>query len=220
MGVNRVMISATQCAAFAGLASKDIVLGVAVEAKHGSLFASYLCNLQRGPTAVRDMIVADLRRFREIGALQRAADILLVLRLFLTEYPEARCRRDRNSLRDIGAWNVRDASTDGSASDASCYAHSTAHGAVLVDLPSRLPLGHCRRSRPGRSGLLVGLVPDLRPDRQARRPRLDAHPLLSECPSGLEGIRPAPPLHSGFSSRKRGPRVFEVRRDASLPENE
>jgi hypothetical protein len=81
------MISVTQCAAFAGLASDELILGVAPSVKHRSLLSSYLLNLELGklgPIAVRDMIVADMRRFRELGALQRAADLLLVLRLFLT----------------------------------------------------------------------------------------------------------------------------------------
>jgi hypothetical protein len=39
------------------------------------------------------MIIADLRRFHELGARQYTADLLLVLRLFLTEYPSARCTK-------------------------------------------------------------------------------------------------------------------------------
>jgi hypothetical protein len=39
------------------------------------------------------MIIADLRRFHELGARQYTADLLLVLRLFLTDYPSARCTK-------------------------------------------------------------------------------------------------------------------------------
>ncbi len=85
------MISLAQCAAFAGLRRDEIVLGVTPSVVHDSLLASYLLNLRRGPTAVRDIIVGDLRRFRELGALQRTADLFFVLRVFLTRYPEARC---------------------------------------------------------------------------------------------------------------------------------
>ncbi len=85
------MISLAQCAAFAGLASDEILLGVTPSSKHCSLLSSYTLNLKRGPVAVREMIVADLRRFRELGAMQRAADLLFVLRVFLTQYPGARC---------------------------------------------------------------------------------------------------------------------------------
>ncbi len=84
------MISLAQCAAFAGLASDEIVLGVTPSSKHCSLLTGYTLNLRRGPVAVREMIVADLRRFRELGAMQRAADLLFVLRVFLTQYPGAR----------------------------------------------------------------------------------------------------------------------------------
>jgi hypothetical protein len=91
------MITVTQCAAFAGLASDELILGVTPSAKHRLLLLSYLLNLDRGPMAVRDMIIADLRRFRELGALQPTADLLLVLRFFLTDYPDARCVQKRNS---------------------------------------------------------------------------------------------------------------------------
>lgn len=97
------MISVAQCAALAGLDSHDMVLGVTLSAKHQSLLSSYLFNLERGRMAVRDMIVADMRRFRELGALQRAADLLLVLRLFLTNYPDAsRFQRRKGELRANG----------------------------------------------------------------------------------------------------------------------
>jgi len=91
------MITVTQCAAFAGLASDELIVGVSPSAKHRSLLSSYILNLERGPMAVREMIIADLRRFHELGAWQHAADLLLVLRLFLTDYREARCVRESNS---------------------------------------------------------------------------------------------------------------------------
>jgi hypothetical protein len=58
--------------------------------KHKSLLLSYVFNLKRGPSAVREMIVADIRLAIDLGASKRAADLLLVLRAFLSEYPEAR----------------------------------------------------------------------------------------------------------------------------------
>jgi hypothetical protein len=45
--------------------------------------------LWRGTDAVRELIVANIRTALDIGALTRAADNLLALRLFLTEFPEA-----------------------------------------------------------------------------------------------------------------------------------
>ena len=84
-----MMITVTQCAAVADLAANEMFLGVTPSAKHHSLLSSYLLNLGRGPAAVRDMIVADLRCCLDLGASQRAADLLVVLRLFLAEHPDA-----------------------------------------------------------------------------------------------------------------------------------
>lgn len=85
-----MMISVSQCAAYAELASSELFIGMPPSAKHHSLLASYLFNLKRGSIAVRNMICADLRASLDLGAHQRAADILLVLRLFLSKYPAAR----------------------------------------------------------------------------------------------------------------------------------
>jgi len=72
-----------------GLGSNEAMLSVAPCAKHNSLLLSYLFNLKRGLAFVRDMIIADLRSSIDIGAMQQAADPLVVLRLFISEYPEA-----------------------------------------------------------------------------------------------------------------------------------
>ncbi|MFZ3179721.1 MAG: hypothetical protein WBO09_15310 [Methylocystis silviterrae] len=84
------MISVTQCAEFSGLAPNEMILGVTPSSRHHSLFASYLLNKERSPAAIRDMIISDLRSFLDLGAAQRAADLLIVLRLFLSDYPQAR----------------------------------------------------------------------------------------------------------------------------------
>jgi hypothetical protein len=59
-------------------------------AKHCRLFSGYLLNLERGPVAVREMIVGDIGRFRDLGARQLASDLSLVLNCFLADFPEAR----------------------------------------------------------------------------------------------------------------------------------
>ncbi|CAN3992353.1 hypothetical protein MCBRY_003179 [Methylocystis bryophila] len=56
---------------------------------HQALLSSYLLNLWRGPEAVRKLIVADIRLWIELGAPERAADLFLVLRQYLTDFPEA-----------------------------------------------------------------------------------------------------------------------------------
>jgi len=83
------MIALQQLPAVAGLAANEMVLGVAPSARHVGLLSSYLFNVERGPGAVRDMIVADLRRFLDLGARREAADRLIVLRRFLSEHPQA-----------------------------------------------------------------------------------------------------------------------------------
>ena len=85
------MITVRQCADYAGLAPSEMLLGTPPSNRHLSLLASYLLNLWRGEVAVRKIILADLRAFIDLGALEQAADLLLVLRIFLTRYPEARC---------------------------------------------------------------------------------------------------------------------------------
>lgn len=84
------MITLAQCAAFSGLASHEMILGAVPSTKHHTLLSSYLLSLHRGAAAVREMIVSDLRGFLDLGAIHRAADLLVVLRLFLFDCPEAR----------------------------------------------------------------------------------------------------------------------------------
>ena len=84
------MITVEQCAEFAGLASHEMVLGATPSAKHRVLLSSYVLNLWRGPKTVRKMIVADIRLWLDLGRPDYAADFLVVLRQFLSDYPEAR----------------------------------------------------------------------------------------------------------------------------------
>lgn len=78
-------ITMAQCAALSGLGSNEMVLGVTPTAMHDSLHASYLLHPGRGWEAVRDMIVADIRASLDVGASKQAADLLIVLRRFLSE---------------------------------------------------------------------------------------------------------------------------------------
>jgi hypothetical protein len=84
------MITVEQCAELAGLAANEVVLGATPSAKHRVLFSSYLLNLWRGPKTLRKMIVADIRLWLDLGRPDYAADFLIVLRQFLSDYPEAR----------------------------------------------------------------------------------------------------------------------------------
>ena len=64
-------------------------LGAAPSARHHSPLSSYRLNLWRGPKVVCGLIVSDIRTILDLGASRRAADLLLVLREFLSDYPEA-----------------------------------------------------------------------------------------------------------------------------------
>jgi hypothetical protein len=100
------MITVEQCGEFAGLASHEMVLGAIPSAKHRVLLASYVLNLWRGPKAVREMIVADIRLWLDLARPDYAADFLVVLRQFLSDYPEARLEHrssravEKNKRRD------------------------------------------------------------------------------------------------------------------------
>jgi hypothetical protein len=90
------VLTLAQCAAFARITSDEMLSGSPLCPKHYWLLSSYLLNLDKGPALVRDMIVADFRAFLDLGALQRAADLLMVLRCFLSDYPEARYISDEH----------------------------------------------------------------------------------------------------------------------------
>ena len=87
------MVTLADCAEFTGLDSSEIFVSSGISPKHKSLLLSYVLNLNHGPGAVREMIVADIRAAIDLGATERAADLLLILRVFLFEHPEARMTR-------------------------------------------------------------------------------------------------------------------------------
>ncbi len=150
------MISATQCAGFAGLASNEMILGVTPSAKHRSLLSSYLLNLERGPVAVREMIIADLRRFRELGALQPSADLLLVLRLFLTDHPEARCVQKRDEPWKKSETRACDESGGGGERIEAATQRARLSGGAVRDFKGRLCLRRGNmRLRTTRKGCVV-----------------------------------------------------------------
>ena len=82
------MITIRQCAEFAGLSPDELILGVHPCARHHALLASYLLNMHRGAAAVGKMIACDLRSYLDLGAERYAADLVVVLRLFLAESDE------------------------------------------------------------------------------------------------------------------------------------
>ncbi len=82
------MLSVNEFSAASGLPSGELILGVTPSTKHRVLLSSYLLNLWRGPEVVRDMLLADFFAAVDLGATAHAADVLLVLRQFLGDFPE------------------------------------------------------------------------------------------------------------------------------------
>jgi len=72
-----------------GLSPEEMIVGVTETAIHRAVLASYVSNLWRGSEVVRDLMVADIRTALDLGVAERAADLLVVLRLFLSAHPEA-----------------------------------------------------------------------------------------------------------------------------------
>jgi len=102
------MVTLAHCAEFTGLDSSELFVSSGFSPKQKSLLLSYVLNLNHGPGAVREMIVADIRAAIDLGATERAADLLLVLRVFLYEHPEARMtRRPRLSERGRSCGDFR-----------------------------------------------------------------------------------------------------------------
>ena len=85
------MISQEECAKYAGITPGKLPSAVIASAKHWSLLESYRLNLWRGERAVCKMILGDFWRFVELGAESHAADLFLVLRLFLTRSASPDC---------------------------------------------------------------------------------------------------------------------------------
>jgi hypothetical protein len=57
--------------------------------RRSRLLAGYLLNRKRGAVAVRSMILADIRRFSELGAVGYASDLIDVLNSFNAVFPVA-----------------------------------------------------------------------------------------------------------------------------------
>ncbi len=85
------MFSVSECIDHLGLSSNEVLLGPGPSAKHEALLASYLLNRWRGTATVRDLIREDLRIAIDLGARERAADLLLVLRMYSADVPVAMC---------------------------------------------------------------------------------------------------------------------------------
>ncbi|MGA8169317.1 MAG: polysaccharide deacetylase [Methylocystis sp.] len=82
------MVTLKHCAEMAGLTIDELILGVTPSRRHHVLLKSYQLNSDHGRAKVLEMMVCDLRGYVDIGAHRVAADLLVVLRLFLSEQRE------------------------------------------------------------------------------------------------------------------------------------
>jgi hypothetical protein len=73
------------------LTGKEISFSASVTPRHRALLTTYRMNAHRGQDSVRILLIRDLRSFLDLGALERATDLLIVLALFMRE--TARCER-------------------------------------------------------------------------------------------------------------------------------
>jgi hypothetical protein len=78
------LIPLSRCAELCGLGPHEMIPGAIPSPFHQSLYESYLMLCDRGADFVRDLIVSDMRRALDIGAERLAAELLLVLRRFLS----------------------------------------------------------------------------------------------------------------------------------------
>jgi hypothetical protein len=89
------MVSLRECAAISGLSRAELVelnrlepiLRRKAREWHRKLLSSYLTNMDKGAEAVCGLLLADLHGCLDLGARRRAADLLIVMRLLLAEFP-------------------------------------------------------------------------------------------------------------------------------------
>jgi hypothetical protein len=85
------------------LASNELALKAPVTARHRNLLASYRMNAHRGEKDASERILQDLRQFVDLGALDRATDLLIVLALYMREAGRHERRLDLATSRQRDA---------------------------------------------------------------------------------------------------------------------
>jgi hypothetical protein len=78
-----------QCAEASGLSSNEMLVGVVPARKHERLLALYRFNTGVGAGRLSARICFDIRTALQTGAPEQAADLLVVLRLFLAQNEHA-----------------------------------------------------------------------------------------------------------------------------------
>jgi hypothetical protein len=96
------MITLTRCAKLVKLDLDALVVGLAPNARHHALLKSYLFNAHRGHAKLLGMMIRDLRGCLDIGADRCAADLVIVLRLFLSRRHEIVRASRRQAVIGVG----------------------------------------------------------------------------------------------------------------------
>jgi hypothetical protein len=78
-----------QCAEISGLNSNEMLVGVVPARKHERLLESYRFNTGVGAGRLSARICFDIRTALQMGEPEQAADLLVVLRLFLAQNEKA-----------------------------------------------------------------------------------------------------------------------------------
>lgn len=102
------LTSLERCREIAGLSSREMMIGVVPTKKHDDMLSKYL-GARRSFRLVSMTIVADLRAALAAGAARDAADLIVVLRRFLSLDARAtHCRRrDVRRRFYVGARSAR-----------------------------------------------------------------------------------------------------------------
>lgn len=156
------MLSLSQCFDFTDLMPEEIVLGVSLAPRHDLLLHSYQLALERSNMiAVRDRIIADLRCFLDLGAKARAADLLLVLRMFLSQHLKTICKMAREAeLSQSLCSRTMTGELAAKFSSASPAAVIAAHGVLRSTGDIVLfPFGHTRKAKQRRDGTVSVIAP-------------------------------------------------------------
>lgn len=147
--MDEVMITLRQCANYSGLTESEMVVGAAAASRHRILLSSYLIDIEEGAHWVRETLVSDIRSCVGRGALMQAADLLIVLREFLSKYPEARLgRRSGKQIAIASSGAVGQLSVTWGESAGPGYVKSSPAGFRPDAAPSAVRPARRRQSRP------------------------------------------------------------------------
>lgn len=148
----RQLVGLDVCAQISGLGAHEMLLGVSPCERHDRLFARYRMKAGDAQDALPARIVTDIRRALDLGALARAADLLVVLREFLAASGPDGGNRLTPCVRRVRG---REASRRGVLSGADACREAPARASMAAcDV---VPLDAFRTARAARAGAGLNL---------------------------------------------------------------